>query len=133
MDQPEYAHNPQHKNITEYRNCPTSTETSYVDDLFSIVKSQPNTNLWVTIENFIVNMNRYYTNNKMKNNITKTKVMIISKENNLKKETITIEQEKIKPRNSLKTLGVIIDDKLKFEEHISNSKEALIKQINKRI
>ena len=63
LDQPMFAHKHQHQNIMDYRQCCTSAEISYVDDIYSIVKSKPGFQLWDTIHEFINVMNTYYTNN----------------------------------------------------------------------
>jgi hypothetical protein len=69
-------------------------------------------------------------NNKLKVNATKTKAMIIENRNvNLNNIKLYIDNTKIELVNSFKYLGVIIDHKLKFNDHA----EYIIKKIAKKV
>ena len=68
---------------------------TYVDDCFAILKTDNNNNnIWKMIENYIIIMNDYYTNNMLQMNVKKTLVMIIT--NNIEE---TIKQIKINGNN----------------------------------
>lgn len=68
--------------------------------------------------------------NKLKLNVSKTKLMIIGKDSNISTSlNITIDGTEVEKVNSFKYLGVIVDDQLKFNEHI----DYLCKKISKKL
>ena len=71
------THDFPHKTHYEESNCQRSQSTIFVDDCFGIVISTKNL-LINDIMNYIGCMNRYYLMNRLKNNIQKSKFMIIS-------------------------------------------------------
>lgn len=70
--------------------------------------------------------------NKLKLNINKTHAMIITKKKNIIKENIriTINNEPIKIVENVKYLGIIIDEKLKLNEHMNNTINKIGKKAN---
>lgn len=74
------------------------------------------------------NFEKWLSEMKLKANVEKTKFMII---NEKKKENIKlrINNEEIKRTNSMKYLGVIIDEKLEFKEHF----DYICKQMAKKV
>ena len=64
-------------------------------------------------------------------NWDKTKIMIISKSNKHldNKRFLSVNDNKVEIVKSFKLLGVIIDDSLKFNDNISNTKKTINKKI----
>ena len=54
----------------------------YIDDAFRIIEDQDH-KLWNRITKHIKTINNYYNNNRLLNNIEKTKVMLITKDKKL--------------------------------------------------
>lgn len=76
-------------------------------------------------------INKWLNANKLKLNISKTKCMLINREKDLNEDDITIKinADEIEKVNSIKYLGMIIDDHLKMSEHV----EYIIKKVSKKI
>ena len=66
------GHTIKHKTSHEYFNCQKNQIGTFVDDCFGIVKTNTKETLWKKIEEFIIMMNRYYTSNRLKNNVKKS-------------------------------------------------------------
>jgi hypothetical protein len=79
-----------------------------------------------TLEKVVDKMNEdlaslavWLCHNKLKLKISKTKYMVISFRKNIKKELVQIKiGEELECVESIKYLGVIIDEKLKFDKNI---------------
>ena len=95
-----------------------------------MINSKPNT-IWKDISEFTNKMNQYFTSNRLKNNITKTKIMIVSEDKNVKLENICIDNVVIKNSNSLKILGTTYNDKLNWNNNFFG-KEDFYSQLKKR-
>ena len=65
--------------------------------------------------------------NKMTINTTKTKHTVFGKGRNLKQHKTTINRAEIEQTSSSRYLGLIIDNQLKFKDHINYVKEKLLK------
>jgi hypothetical protein len=96
-----------------------------------------------TLEEAAVKMNEdlvslavWLCHNKLKLNISKTKYMVISFRKNMQKELvlenlkIKIGEEELECVDSIKYLGVIIDEKLKFDKNILDIQKKVGKKIN---
>ena len=68
-------------------------------------------------------MNTYYTNNRLKNNVKKTKILIISNDEEIKKREETILNIKLKSTGQIKILGTIFQDSLKWNIQIKRRKK----------
>ena len=95
---------------------------SYADDCQLIVDADSMPELKIKLENVIVTAQKWYKENGMKNNIGKTKVLIL-KTGNQNSPTITVMDEgkriNIKPLKEIKILGIYLDDKLTWKRQIS--------------
>ena len=69
----------------------------------------------------------WFHKNKLTINTTKTKHMMFVKGRNLKQHKTTINRAEIDQTSSFRYLGLIIDDQLKFKDHINYVKEKLLK------
>ena len=58
-------------NFSEYK-CSKPKISNYVDDIFCVLRSNKN-ELWKDIESYIKKMNKYLNDNKLINNVSKTK------------------------------------------------------------
>ena len=47
--------------MTEYQQCKNPLSTLYIDDSFSMISKQNNTDIWESIETFIRKMNSYFS------------------------------------------------------------------------
>ena len=103
---------------------------SYADDLQILVNGKSVETIGEKLEVAIQNANTYYNNNSLLCNPTKTEVMLLgtkaklSKANNLKVKVRNEEETKILTgQESLKILGVIIDQSLDWTKHTSGVKQ----------
>lgn len=91
----------------------------FADDALIMISEN---NINVAISKMQMALNNLYTwlcGNRLKLNINKTKYMIITRRNfNDLNVELKINNESIQRVDSIKYLGIIIDNKLKFEEHI---------------
>ena len=59
--------------------------------------------------------------------------MIISKKDNIKKDTIVLDNKIIEHSPSINILGTTLNDNLDFSTHIYNCENPLIKQLKNRL
>ena len=69
----------------------------------------------------------WFHKKKLTINTTKTKHMVLGKGRNQKQHKTTINRAEIEQTSSFWYLGLIIDDQLKFKDHINYVKEKLLK------
>ena len=69
----------------------------------------------------------WFHKNKLTINATKTKHMVFGKGCNQKQHKTTINRAEIEQTSSFRYLEIIIDDQLKFKDHINYAKEKLLK------
>ena len=74
-------------------------------------------------------LNKWLTANKISINVSKTKYLLFSYRNKIKLRTIKIGKSKISETDHIKFLGIIIDNRLKFNFHTSYISSKLSKQI----
>ena len=77
-------------------------------------------------------MNTFFNDNKLKNNLDKTKIMILSKNNELKKGSITLDGKIISHSTSLVILGTRFNQNLEWSDHMKGS-NGLITQLKRRL
>ena len=81
---------------------------TYVDDCFAILKTDNNNNnIWKMIENYIIIMNDYYTNNMLQMNVKKTLVMIITNNIEETRKQIKINGNNIKHNKTIKIPSLV--------------------------
>ena len=101
---------------------------AYADDTQIIINAENHTQLKSKIEDIIKTAQSWYSQNSMKNNITKTEIMIMKHGNtNLSDDEISVENEgehiKLTPQKSIKILGILIDDCLNWNKQVNNVKK----------
>ena len=110
------------------------TSTTYVDDTTTTITLNKDDLYQNQINNTVNKLMDYMNANLLTMNQDKTQLMIITKNLNIKdKLQINTPTKTILPTNSFKYLGIMIKDDLKWNLHIKDSKEALIKQMTTRI
>ena len=107
---------------------------SYADDTQLIVTAENAQSLKNKIENVIDTAQKWYTKNGLKNNSDKSKVLLIGNRKKnipkfLIKITINDKDEFIKPKKSLKILGIHIDEQLNWAKQIRVTKRNAINVI----
>ena len=119
LDQPTIIHmNCEHANSYENNeNCTRNLSLNYIDDNLSEVVADKWENIQSETERYLVNQKKYHVNNKLVFNEEKTVIMINSK---IKKEKkiIKFNEKNLKHNETIKVLGMIYNDKLKFSNHI---------------
>ena len=101
LDQPLIPHNHLHENIIEYRQCKAPTASTYVDDIYSIIIKKPEETLWNSASNNITQLNNYYINNRLVNNVDKTMIMLITRNLETKNQTLHIMGQELKHKKNL--------------------------------
>jgi len=112
-------------------NRTTHSTTSFVDDSTHIISFKDINNIRQYLDNYFVLLQKYYNINKLKLNSNKTKFMIVNNRNNdhFKNFNFMADNHKINPLQSLKILGVIIQNNLKIDKEINK----ITGQLNNRI
>ena len=96
---------------------------SYADDTQILVSAKSAKEIKSRIENLIEKAQQWYTKNSLLNNATKTEIMTISRRKN--KETIEVnitengKPGKLKPKSSVKVLGIHLDDQLNWNKQVN--------------
>ena len=70
-DMSSVGHNKSHINNSSYNNCKRANINTFVDDCYSTIMTDNKDEIWNLITEYVKRMNRYYTNNCLKNNIKK--------------------------------------------------------------
>ena len=81
------------------------------------------------INNELTFLNKWLISNKISINVTKTKYMIFSYRRQIKLRTIKIGKSKILETDHVKFLGIMIDNRLKFNFHCNYISTKLSKQV----
>ena len=126
LDMNSLSHKKRHKNHSSYNICPNPNINTFVDDCFATIETNDKNEIWNKIINFIKSMNQYYTNNSLMNNIKKTKILIITENKEIKEMEMKIENILLKHTGTIKILGTVISDDLKWNVHLRTGKESLI-------
>ena len=95
---------------------------AYADDSQIVVDAKNVTQLQKRIEEVLKIAQNWYLDNTMKNNLGKTEILVLSQGKNTQNMKILIEDvEKvtIKTKASIKILGVIVDDKLRWSKQVN--------------
>ena len=107
---------------------------AYAEDSQLIIEAKSLHQLETRIAEIIKIAQTWYSHNSMKNNITKTEVLVINTKkapvNNMKIQVIDTGKPKtLKPKQHIKILGVYLDDKLNWKKQISNVKSKAMNAI----
>ena len=80
-------------------------------------------NIWQTVKKSLQETNDYFTNNELVNNIDKTKIMIISPNQEDTKGSIELDGETVKHSPELRILGTTVQSNMKWDSHITSGKK----------
>jgi len=103
---------------------------AYTDDIAILVEEDSRKEIEDKTRIIMIRVKQWCDNNKLTISTEKTKY-IIFKSKLEKNPTIKYNNEPIKRVKSFKYLGITIDEKLNFEEHIENIKSRIVKVGNK--
>ena len=106
-----------------YSNLPCLLMTS----LFFSYKSEQNLQETLNLE--LSKVSNWLSANKLSINVDKSKLLIFSQRNSITKAELSINNEKLHEVNHAKYLGVLIDNKLKWDYHINSISLKLSKGI----
>ena len=124
-----------HKNIHNshysYNKCTNPNIHAYVDDAYGIIVDSEY-KLWNSVKSYITLINKYYSDNKLINNSSKSKIMFISNNNKLKKLNININDFTFTHNSSIKILGTTINDNLDWSTHLEKGTNSLFKSLKLR-
>ena len=104
------------------RNCIYTTPFIYADDTALVTFGSSKVELETKLQEDLVHLGRWFNNNKLSLNITKTKSMLLSgSRSKLKHESLelTLNDVEIECVQDMKYLGVIIDRHLTFTNHVN--------------
>ena len=131
LDQHCQMHEHRHKSSLEYVKCEKPSINTFVDDVFGLIVAKEKSKLIENISNFIYQLNKYYSNNELKNNAKKSSVMMITDDISLKNEPIYTIGITLKHKKSFKILGTIFSDDQKWNRHIQEGNSSLLAQLKK--
>ena len=118
LNMPEMFHNLKHSPIN-YRNCKQPDISSFVDDNYIQVKKKECFSLEQSVISAIEVVTKYMNSNRLAINAEKSKILIVSKNKNMK-ETFQVQMDRklIKHSKSVKILGTTMDDNLTWDSHL---------------
>ena len=116
MDINTITHNIKHSTNAEENSCHKPIIESYVDDSYGTIVSDEQ-HIWNEVEKYIRKINEYYNNNGLINNISKTNIMIITRNNQLKKHKLILDEKKVGQLVAAKILGNTFNDTLTWAHH----------------
>ena len=105
-----------------FQNCKIM---SYADDTQILVSAKKTTEVKQQIETLIGKAQQWYTRNSLLNNATKTEVMTISRRKNKEPFEVNIiedgKPETLKPKSSIKVLGIYLDNELNWHRQVNET------------
>ena len=121
-------------NVEQSINDDNPKSTTYVDDTTTSIKLLNDTNYQTQIDNTVNTLSDYMNSNYLTMNKTKTQLVILAKDTQLKHQLqINTPTKIIKHTTTFKYLGITINDDMKWNQHIIKSKESLVKQMHTRL
>ena len=108
-------------------NSHNSFSVSFADDISILINDKNPETLSKKAESSLTNITRWVDSNKLSLNIPKTSYITISNKNIGENFKIKLKDVELTRTNTAKILGVIIDDKLTFKEHINKLVNKLAK------
>ena len=131
LDLHNQPHRVKHNNHLEYSRCNRTNMCVYIDDSYSIVR-ETGKGLWEDVRSQIKLMENYFNSNELFVNVKKTVVMLITNSRELKNANIEIEGKIINHSRTMKILGSILNDELKWSDHFLKGEKALITNLRRR-
>ena len=117
--------------INDFQNCHNLDAVLYADDFSLFYISDNIEDLYNNVNKNLKNISTWFSVNYLKLNISKSKYLIFSNKKCTEKRELFIGEEKISNDSKIKLLGILVDDKLTFRDHIKNlsSKLAFISHV----
>ena len=116
--------------LPRYPNCTQTNAKTYVDDNFLLTKPRSNQSIQAAVQETISRIQNYTNANLLALNPSKSRVMLISKDNQLKKEfSVNISGKELKHQKQLLVLGNLFLDELTWDKHVSS---LIIPSLNNR-
>ena len=130
LDLPYISHETIHE-PEEYRKCNQPNIKTFVDDCMAKINAKPQSTIKNEVTKFMEKVEDYASANKLAINPDKTKVVVISKNQETKSNfKITLKGKEIKHSPEVKILGLKLSDDLMWERHVLND---LLPQIKNRV
>ena len=138
LDFPEVLHQitqkPEH-----YNDCKQPAMTNFVDDASVLIKQDQTMTLQDKLNETMKTIEDYLLSNRLAQNTSKTKLMVLSKDKDLVRliNYPTTDKEGrpviIKHQSNIRILGVTLSNSLKWDHHIKGCNEYLICQLKHRL
>ena len=101
----------------------------FADDTTVLIEAHSYNNIITILNNELYKIDTWLRANKLTININKTHYIVFHRARLKSTKDVMIKQNKIAFTKSTKFLGIIIDDKLKWTEHINYVKKITLKQL----
>ena len=102
----------------------------FVDDINSVIVAKTNEELKIKILKEYLRLENILITHKMKINRSKTQLMYVKPDEDLRKHELMIDDTAIIHQRTMKILGLTLCEDLKYEEHLYKSKTNMVKSIN---
>ena len=130
LDMPELFHLVRHS-PKEYRDCKNTNLKTFVDDAFLVATKKEDQSYQEVINENMDKITEYMISNKMAINPDKTTLMLITRDEKLKRDfEITIGGKVIKHKRNVTLLGNVMSDSLTWDSHVEKT---LIPALNNRV
>ena len=122
MDIPNLFHDKQHK-VDDTDNCKKPSTQTFVDDLMTTIRKEPNLPLQKSVENSIEIIEDYMRANLLSLNKDKTQVMVLNRDPILQSQlNIPAKPKNITNKGSMMFLGVELSDRLNWKIFLTDGK-----------
>ena len=93
--------------------------TLFADDTSLFYSHRKNSNVENTLNNELFKISQWLAANKLSLNVGKSKLLVFNKTNAIKNVKLSINGAKLEEVSYAKYLGILIDNKLKWKEHLN--------------
>ena len=107
-----------------------ASSNQFVDDLNSVISGTNEEELNVNIQNEFLRIHNYLVSHKMQINSSKTQLMYLNPSKSQELNPLVIDKYKIKHQDNMKVLGITISANLKWDDHIKNGSNNMVKRLN---
>ena len=133
MDIPNVFHSKQHL-VEDTDNCSKPYIQTFVDDLMTTIRKDPQVPLQSTVENTLNVIEDYMRANLLSLNRDKTQVMILNRDPILQTQIdIVATPKNITNKSTMVFLGVTLSDRLNWKQFLTDGKANLFKQLQNRV
>lgn len=135
LDMPMIYHESQHTTLAD-SHCGRTTASTYVDDVNNTIKCAKNSPdlLNKKLHENLAKTKSYFDANKLAMNCGKTKIFVVSRHPDRQKQIKLRTEDKIILHNkTINVLGILVNDKLTWHDHVIRGPKSLLSQIKQRI